>query len=271
MRHLEGALEEDIGSGDLASACFPEDHQVSWYIEAEAEGTAAGVGIAAHALDPSNDGQPGSIDVLVRDGTRVSPGTRLLEGIASATFVTSRERVALNYLMHLSGIATETRRYVDRLAGLVTRVVDTRKTVPGLRMLEKYAVRCGGGHNHRFGLYDAAMLKDNHLKAAGDIRQAIARVRDRAPHLSRIEVECETYDQVNDAVAAGADCILLDNMELSLMESIVQRYGSQVLLEASGGIDLQNVRAIAETGVHFVSTSAITLGARPLKLHLEFS
>lgn len=264
------ALEEDLGSGDLSAACLNPDQRVDWYIEAQATGVLCGCGVAAHLLQPDPE-DPGDCEteVVREDGEPVERGDTVLKGRGLATRVLSRERTALNFLMHLSGVATLTSKYVAQLEGLECQVVDTRKTVPGLRVLQKYAVRCGGGRNHRMGLYDAVMVKDNHIRAAGSVEEAVARVGHTAGHMVRIEVECEDPAQVREAVEAGADIVMLDNMDPFTMTDIAREWGSRVVLEASGGINLDTVRGAAASGVHFVSVGALTHSAPALPFHLE--
>jgi nicotinate-nucleotide pyrophosphorylase (carboxylating) len=192
------------------------------------------------------------------DGTQVGQGTVIANLAGDAAMLLQGERVALNLLQRMCGIATLTSRYVAAAAGTRARIVDTRKTTPGLRMLEKYAVRVGGGINHRTGLYDGILIKENHITAAGGITEAIRRARAYIPHTLKIEVETETVEQVQEAVAAGADIIMLDNMDCATMRSCVELIGGRALVEASGGVNLETVRAIAETGVDIISVGALT-------------
>ncbi len=255
------ALEEDLGHGDLSAASLPEGSLARWTIEAQAEGVLCGAGIARWIL---GDGA----EALIQDGAAVGPGSRVLQGRCDAGWALSRERTALNFLMILSGAATLTRRYVRAVEGLNVRIVDTRKTLPGLRRLQKYAVRCGGGHSHRMGLFDAAMIKDNHIALAGSIAEALHRARAAASHMTRIEVECESLAQAQEAHAAGADVILLDNMEPEQLAAC-HRALPDAVLEASGGVSLETVRAIAESGVDIISVGALTHSAPALALHME--
>lgn len=259
------ALAEDLGTGDLTAVCLPTD-PAEWFIEAQAEGVVCGVEIARSLL-----AEAGDCRAVVQDGDAVVPGTVVLEGIGSPALVVSRERTALNFLMHLSGIATTTRKYVRALQGTGATLLDTRKTVPGLRSLAKYAVRCGGGMNHRMGLYDAAMLKDNHIRAVGDVTAAVAKLRAAISSMTKIEVECATLEEAIAAYEAGADVLLLDNMTPEQLRAVVERLGDRVPLEASGGVTLDNLAEIGATGVHYVSTSATTMASHPLALHLEFA
>ncbi|MBX3112151.1 MAG: carboxylating nicotinate-nucleotide diphosphorylase [Fimbriimonadaceae bacterium] len=261
---VEIALAEDIGTGDISAAAVPPGTSADWYVEVQQPGVACGIGAAAAVLGP------GDVEVLQVDGDTVGPGTVLLRGHGDARHLLTRERTALNFLMHLGGVATLTSRYVEALAGTGCRLLDTRKTTPGLRHMEKYAVRCGGGTNYRVGLYDMAMLKDNHLQAAGSIAAALAAVRPGLSPGTMVEVECADLDMVAEAVASGADIVMLDNMTLADMAEAVRRHKGKTLFEASGGVTLQTVRAIGETGVDFVSVGALTHSAPALSVHLEF-
>lgn len=263
-------MAEDVGTGDITSGCLPADLMVDWSIEAQGEGVLCGVGIAEHLLGPySSDPDDARTEVLKVDGDRVRRGEVAIEGRHLARRVLMAERTALNFLMHLSGIATCTNQFVDKIRGTKAKIVDTRKTLPGLRGLEKYAVRCGGGHNHRMGLFDGAMIKDNHISAVGSIRAAVRAVRDYASHMSKIEVECETLDQVQEAVDAGADIVLLDNMDPFMMREVIRKFGGSCLFEASGGISLETVAGVANTGVDLVSVGTITHSAPALSFHME--
>jgi nicotinate-nucleotide pyrophosphorylase (carboxylating) len=266
----DDAVVEDLGSGDITAGSLPPDLLVEWYIEAQGEGVLCGLGIADYLLGPvQSDPEEAWIEPQRVDGESVQRGTVVIEGLLPARRVMAAERTALNFLMHLSGVATLTRQFVRKIEGLDSRIVDTRKTLPMLRSLQKYAVRCGGGHNHRMGLYDGAMLKDNHIAAAGSITGAVKKLRSYASHMTKIEVECETMDQVDEAVLAGADVVLLDNMDPFMMREVVKRFKGKVLLEASGGINLDTVRGVAQTGVDLISVGALTHSATALPFHLE--
>ncbi|NUL82914.1 MAG: carboxylating nicotinate-nucleotide diphosphorylase [Armatimonadetes bacterium] len=263
---IDRALAEDIGFGDITTASVvPEDAAIRAEIEVQAEGVVCGLAVAEkifHRVDSQL-----KVRSLASDGDRVSGAVMRIEG--SARSALTAERTALNILQRLSGIATLTWRYVQAVAGTKTAIADTRKTTPGMRALEKYAVAVGGGRNHRFGLFDAVLIKDNHLSLAGcSLTEAIHRARQRAPHLAKIEVECATLGQVEEAVAAKADAIMLDNMSLDEMREAV-RMAPGVLLEASGGITLETVRSIAETGVDLISVGALTHSAPILPMHME--
>ena len=265
MEHLvrkliEEALFEDIGPGDITSeAVIPEEASSTAEIIAKQDLVLAGVLIAREVfrkLDPWVQFTP-----LAHDGSRVPSGSLIAQVQGRTRMLLAGERVALNLLQHLSGIATYTARYVDALKGSRAEILDTRKTLPGLRALEKYAVRTGGGRNHRFGLYDGVLIKDNHIKAAGGIIKAMADIRKKVHPLLKIEVEVKTLDEVREAMAAGATMILLDNMPPALMKQAVGIVGERVLVEASGNVTLDSVKAIAETGVDFISSGSLTHSA----------
>jgi nicotinate-nucleotide pyrophosphorylase (carboxylating) len=261
------ALAEDVGAGDLTTqATIAEDATCTARLLLKEPGVVCGlpaVEAVFRALDPNI-----AFEAAATDGDRFQPPTDLarLSGLTRA--VLTGERTALNLLGRLSGIATLTRRFVDAIEGTGAEILDTRKTTPGLRALEKYAVRCGGGRNHRFGLHDGILVKDNHLRAAGGVRPAVELLRATGTRLP-IEVEAETLDDVREAVAVGAEQILLDNMPPALMREAVQLVSGKAMLEASGGVSLETVRQIAETGVDFVSVGALTHSARSLDVSLE--
>lgn len=266
---VKAALLEDLGrAGDITSqATIPEDAQAKASLVARQSGVIAGIDLVISAFCQSDpDFQ---IDVLEDDGTEVQPGSVVatIEGPARALL--SAERVALNFLGHLSGIATATRQFARKIEHTSCKVVCTRKTTPGLRAFEKYAVRCGGGANHRFGLDDAILIKDNHIAVAGDVVTAIERARAFAGHLVRIEVEVDTLEQMKEALTAKPDVIMLDNMGPERLQEAVALNSGQAILEASGGINLDTVQAIAESGVDLVSTGWITHSAPVLDLGLD--
>jgi nicotinate-nucleotide pyrophosphorylase (carboxylating) len=265
MEHLigkliEDALFEDIGPGDITSeAVIPEETSATAEIIAKQDLVLAGVLIAREVfrkLEPWVQFTP-----LAHDGSRVQSGSIIAQVEGRTRMLLAGERVALNLMQHLSGIATTTARFVDALKGSRAEILDTRKTLPGLRALEKYAVRMGGGRNHRFGLYDGILIKDNHIKAAGGIIKAMAGIRKKVHPLLKIEVEVKTLDEVREAMAAGATMILLDNMPPAMMKQAVGIIGERVLVEASGNVTLDTVRAIAETGVDFISSGSLTHSA----------
>jgi len=262
--HVKSALKEDIHSGDITSSSIPTGRMVDWYIEAQAHGVVCGTGIVSFLFGIETES-------LVADGTVVEPGTLIAKGRLEGNRALQIERTALNYLMMLSGVSTLTYSFVDAVRGTRAKIVDTRKTVPLMRHLQKYAVRCGGGHNHRMGLYDAVMIKDNHIRAHGSISEAVLATRKSISHLYKIEVECDHPEQVGDAVSAGADVILLDNMPPSVMAEVVRTYKGKAVFEASGGVSLATVRAIAVSGVDVISVGALTHSAPSLSFHLELN
>lgn len=269
-RAVTDALAEDLGlSGDITTlSTVPAQARARGVFAARKPGVIAGLDVAAatfQAVDPAV-----SFTRLVEDGARVEPGTVVARVEGPARAILTGERVALNFLGRMSGIATLTRRYADAVAGTRARIADTRKTTPGLRAFEKYAVRCGGGVNHRTGLFDAILIKDNHIVAAGGIAAAIAGARAHAGHLVKIEVEVDTLDQLDEVIARGADAVLLDNMTPDVLRAAVARVGGRMLTEASGGVSLDSVRAIAEAGVDLISIGALTHSASVLDLGLDF-
>ncbi len=272
-RYALAALEEDLGSGDVTTDLLvPAGTQVHATLVARAEGVACGMTLARTiflAIDPALD-----VRVHAADGQQVTPGTTLLEVSGLARPILSAERVALNFVGRLSGIASLTRRYVEAVEGTGARILDTRKTTPGLRALEKYAVRCGGGHNHRFGLSDGFMLKDNHRSALERSGTSLpAAVREARSHLGHgvvVTVEVDTIDQISEALEAGADSILLDNMTPEQLALAVRQIDGASLTEASGGITLESVRAAAESGVDLISVGALTHSAPALDVALDF-
>lgn len=261
-------LAEDLGHGDLTTALLIDPDTVGEaIIVARQSCVLCGLPVAAVVfaeLDARVAFEP-----AVAEGTRIAPGTTVARVAGPLRSILSGERLALNLLQRLSGIATATRAFVDAVEGTGVVILDTRKTTPGLRLLEKYAVRVGGGKNHRFGLFDGILIKDNHVRALGGVREAVQRARAAAPHTLTIEVEVTTLDELEEALAAGADWILLDNMDLETMREAVRRARGRANLEASGGVSLDRVRAIAETGVDAVSVGALTHSVRAVDLSLE--
>jgi nicotinate-nucleotide pyrophosphorylase (carboxylating) len=266
------ALAEDAAWRDVTtSALVPPDQQGRAVIIAKGQGVLAGLPLAEavfHALDASL-----AFEAAAADGARLSPGQVVAHVAGALSPILRGERVALNFLQRLSGVATATARLVKALEGLPTRLLDTRKTTPGLRALERYAVRVGGGHSHRFNLADGILIKDNHLaalKARGeDIAEAVRLARLGSPHTLRVEIEVTSVDQALEALAAGAEVLLLDNMDLEDMRRVAAVARGRALTEASGGITLENVRAAAETGVDFISVGAITHSPPALDMSLE--
>jgi nicotinate-nucleotide pyrophosphorylase (carboxylating) len=259
---VERWLAEDAGDGDLTSlAVIDEDATCTARVFAKEPGVICGLDVAREIFDRLG----ASLEPRAADGDPVDPGpVAQVEGPARG--VLTGERLALNVIGRLSGIATLSRRYVDAVAGTGAVILDTRKTTPGLRALEKHAVACGGARNHRLGLYDGILIKDNHLRLAPSLGEAVARAKESG---FPIEVECDTLAHVQEALAAGADSILLDNMSVDELREAVRLAGGRVRLEASGGVTLETVRAIAETGVDFISVGALTHSARALDVSLE--
>jgi len=266
-------LAEDLGIGDITSAAtIPADHESIGIIHMKDAGVVAGLPVAEAVFRMVDDRL--KFRALVSDGARVSHGDVIARVHGNTRSILSGERLALNLLQRMSGIATKTDEFVSQIRDLPVRLVDTRKTTPGHRLLEKYAVRVGGGHNHRYGLSDAVMIKDNHIKAAGGIRQAIRSARQAIPHTMKIEVETESLEQVREAVDAGADIIMLDNMPIPAMEEAVRHIKSHaphVIVEASGGVTLQTVRSIALTGVDVISVGGLTHSVRALDISLDLN
>lgn len=264
------ALTEDLGlAGDITSGATIEPGQHSRAcIVAKQSGVIAGIPLVIEAFQQRD--QNAEVTTEIADGAAVSVGEEIARISGSSRALLSAERVALNYLGHLSGIATATNALVRAVEGTQARIVCTRKTTPGLRALEKYAVRCGGGFNHRFGLFDAVMIKDNHIVASGGITKAIENARANVGHLVKIEVEVATIEQLNEALAARADTILLDNMSPDLVAECVGIAAGRATLEASGNISLATVRAYAETGADVISSGWITHSAPRLDVSLEF-
>ena len=261
-------LTEDIGYCDLtAQLMIDEDARATFHMNARESMVIAGIGIAQRIFqryDPTL-----SVTVLVKDGIRVDKGTRLLTVSGSARSIVTAERPTLNILQRMCGIATETARYRAEIEGSSACLIDTRKTTPGLRMLEKHAVVCGGGVNHRLGLDNGVMLKDNHIAVAGSITNAVKRARQKLPILTKIEVECDRLEQVREAADAGADVIMLDNMPVAQMPEAVRIVAGRAKIEASGGIRIDTIRAIAMTGVDYISTSKITQSAPAVDIGLD--
>ena len=300
---IERALAEDLGQGDVTTAALISVHQPGvGFIVIKEEGILAGTGLAKQVfqrVDPQL-----KVELLLEDGARVKPGSKAARVTGSLASILKGERVALNFLQRLSGIASETSRYVESVRGLPVRIMDTRKTTPGLRSLEKYAVRVGGGRNHRMNLGEGILIKDNHLvalrKQGLSIKEIVAKARQNAPSsllespsLSlleslpsslrgakrrsnlqarqiQVEVEVGTVQEALEAVEAGADIVMLDNMDIEDMREAVKSIQGRALVEASGGITLDNVRAVAETGVDFISIGALTHSVRALDISLEF-
>jgi nicotinate-nucleotide pyrophosphorylase (carboxylating) len=266
-RIIENALLEDIHFGDITtSTVVPEKRMARARMIAKEPLVLAGISVAErvfHILDPEVVFTP-----LFHDGAMLEKGDVIAEIQGDASSLLKGERVSLNLLQRMSGIATLTKLYCRAVAGTAARVVDTRKTTPGLRQLEKYSVRIGGGHNHRTGLYDGVLIKENHIAAAGGITVAVHRARAAVPHTLKIEVETETLSQVAEALSSGADIIMLDNMDPETMRRAVELIGGRAVVEASGGVNLDTIAEIAATGVDIISVGAITHSARAMDISM---
>lgn len=262
-------LEEDIGSGDLTTlGTVPEDHTLKLTMNAREDMVVAGIELAA-AFFKTLDANI-KMDILVKDGDHLKKGSAMMTTAGNARPILTAERAALNVLQHLSGIATLSAKYVKELEGTGTILLDTRKTTPGLRALEKYATTCGGCQNHRIGLYDAVLIKDNHIAAAGGIREAIRGAKALDAGVP-IETECDTLDQLKIALEEGIDLVLLDNMTLGQLREAVKLAKGKCRIEASGRVNLETIREIAETGVEYISTSKITQSAPAVDIGLDYS
>ncbi len=267
-RLIEHCLYEDIGSGDITTDhIVPVGSSTKGIIHTKQSGVIAGLAVAESVFRFLSTDI--SFKSKVSDGDKVKRGTILAEVEGDARAILTGERVALNFLQRMSGIATQTAFLVETVKAYPVRVVDTRKTTPGLRMLEKYAVLAGGGHNHRFGLYDAVMVKDNHIKVAGGITQAIVAIRKKVSHMVKIEVEVEDLAGVAEALQAKADVIMLDNMDIETMKQAVAMIGELALVEASGGINEKTIVEIAKTGVDVISLGSLTHSVQALDISLD--
>jgi len=265
---IDTALDEDVGSGDITtSAIIDSSLKGKAQLLAKEEILLAGIEVFSRVfsrLDPEI-----VVECTYHDGDVIPKRANIGTVTGSMRGILSGERTALNFLQHLSGIATLTRQYVEKTDPSTVRVIDTRKTTPGLRVLEKYAVRMGGGFNHRFGLFDGILIKDNHIAAAGSISEAVKKTRATVPHTLKIEVEVEDIKGLEEAIGVGADAILLDNMSVKEMKEAVSIAGGRVLLEASGGITLETIEAISKTGINLISVGAITHSARSVDISLK--
>ena len=267
---IELAFAEDIGIGDITTeATVPFTQMGVGTLLAKSEGIVAGLPVAERVFAKLDETL--TFRGLVKDGDAVIRGTPIAAVEGSAKTILIGERTALNFLQRLSGIATLTAQFVDAIADYESKIVDTRKTAAGWRAVQKYAVRVGGGQNHRFGLYDGVLIKDNHIVAAGGIGNAVDCARQTVPHTAKIEVEVETRDQVDEALKAGADILLLDNMSPSIMKSVVHEVGDLAVTEASGGITLDKVKTVAATGVDLISVGALTHSAMPMDISLTLT
>ena len=263
------ALKEDIGTGDITSTLIiPRDETAKAFLLSKEEGVIVGLQIAKSVfkkLDKNIKWRN-----LVKEGEFVSSGTKIAEVEGHYRALLTGERTALNFLQRMSGIASITLKYVEQLSGLNTKILDTRKTVPGLRILDKYSVKKGTGTNHRIGLYDMVMIKDNHIKAAGSISKAVTNVKNNLPKKIKIEVETTTMEEVKEALNSGADIIMLDNMSTTQMKEAVKIINGRAKVEASGGVGINSVRKIAETGVDYISVGALTHSVKALDIAMYF-
>jgi nicotinate-nucleotide pyrophosphorylase (carboxylating) len=261
-------LAEDLPYGDVTSdPLFSDEHTCSGTFVAKEDGCIAGLLVAERVFRVLSEDVV--MTILVEEGSRVTRGTAIAKISGLTRDILKGERLALNLMQRISGIATMTRKYADQLEGTNTRIVDTRKTTPGLRELEKYAVRMGGGYNHRFSLSDGVMLKDNHIEAAGGITNAVKKVRSTLSHMTKIEVEVENLIQFEEAMVAGAEVILLDNMDTKTMAKAVAMKKGNVILEASGNITLERLKEIAATGVDIISSGALTHSVKAMDISLD--
>lgn len=270
---LRNAVREDIGHGDITSLLvLPEGINAKACIMAKEDFVLAGVPFIAEVFSCIDGGV--DIEVFIEEGLNVLKGDIIAEISGNAASILAGERISLNILQRISGIATLTRAYAEKISGLPVRITDTRKTTPGMRLLEKYGVRTGGGYNHRFGLSDGILIKDNHVKVAGGVGKAIG-LAQKAHHLLKIEVEVQNLDELKEALDAGADVIMLDNMSLQDMKEAVRVVRSsearrnKVVLEASGSVNMDNIRSIAETGVDIISVGALTHSARAVDISMK--
>jgi nicotinate-nucleotide pyrophosphorylase (carboxylating) len=266
---IKRALEEDIGSGDITTlATVSQDRQTEGLFIAKEEGVVCGLPVLKRVYETLDASI--KIECIANEGDLVQKGDVIARISGNAQNILTGERMALNFLQRLSGIATRTRWAVREIAGTKAVITDTRKTTPGLRLLEKYAVRIGGGSNHRFNLADGILIKDNHISAAGGIRQAVALARKAAPHMLKIEVETENFAQIEEALQSGADIIMLDNMGIENMKQAVSMIGGRALVEASGNMGDKDLLAVAQTGVDIISIGALTHTVRAMDISLRF-
>lgn len=263
------ALREDMPMGDITTdSTVPEDEMCGADLIAKEDGVIAGLDVFERVF--ALLGADASVERFVEEGGHVSAGTMILRIIGNARAILKGERTALNLLQRMCGIATATRAFVKALEGTKTKILDTRKTAPGLRYLDKYAVRAGGGANHRYSLSDGILIKDNHIKAAGGIAAAVSKARKAAPHTIRVEVETESLEQVEEALLAGADIIMLDNMTPEMMKKAVDIISGRALTEASGNITVESAKIVAMTGVDMISSGSITHSVKAMDISLKF-
>ena len=266
---IEKSLKEDVGTGDITTlSTIPADKTITGRFIAKETGILCGTEVVRAVfafVDPTIE-----LNFVNRDGDKIEKGNVIATVSGLARSILTGERLALNLLQHMSGVATRTSEAVEKVKGTKARIADTRKTTPGLRVLEKYAVKCGGGSNHRFNLADGVLIKDNHIEAAGGITAAVEMARRNIPHTLKIEVEIETIEQLNEALAAGADIIMLDNMSNEDMKKAVEIVAGRAITEASGNMGEKDLRAVAETGVDIISIGALTHSVKALDISLKF-
>jgi len=266
---INAALKEDVGSGDITTNLIVPRKTISKaFLLAKEDGIIAGLPVAKGVFTKLD--KKIIWKSLVKEGDKVSAGTKIAQIRGSYRALLTGERTALNFLQRMSGIATAASKYIDQLSGLKTKILDTRKTVPGLRVLDKYSVKIGGGTNHRMGLYDMVMIKDNHIKVSGSITEAVRQIRKNLKRKIAIEVETTNINEVKEALNAHVDIIMLDNMSLPEMKETIALVNNRVKVEASGGIDLNSIRAVAETGVDFISVGALTHSVKALDIGMYF-
>lgn len=267
---IDIAIEEDISTGDLATnALIAKGQRATALITAKADGVISGLAVAERVLETIST-EEYLFEPYLQDGDRVAKGDKILKIEGTYRDLLTSERLMLNFLQRMSGIATATRQMVDLIAGTKAQLLDTRKTVPGHRLTDKLAVKHGGGTNHRMGLYDMAMIKDNHIKAAGGISKAIKQVKSTLPISVKVEVETTNLEEVKEALQGGADIIMLDNMSSEMMKEAVALIGNKAATEASGNITHERIREVAETGVDFISVGALTHSVRALDMSMNF-
>lgn len=267
-KHVKQALEEDIGFGDIATDFLAEESDIlSGSLNTRSDGVLCGCQVFETVFKVLSDDV--KIEFYFKDGDSIKVGDKIASITGSARYVLIGERTSLNYIQRMSGIATETKRYKDAIGEYPAKIVDTRKTTPNFRMFEKYSVKIGGGALHRFNLSDCAMIKDNHIRLAGSICNAVTKLRENLSHAHKIEVECDTLAQVNEALGCGVDIIMLDNMSIDEMKVACNLINKRAVVEASGNVNLQTVREIASTGVDIISSSAIVAKAPTLDLALD--
>lgn len=266
--HVKSALMEDIGFGDVTTeSIVGEDEIFEASLAARCDGIICGLNVFKTVFKILSDKV--NVELLVKDGDEIQKGDILAKIKGPGKYLLLGERVSLNYIQRMSGIATETNKYQKAIGNLPCKIVDTRKTTPGFRAFEKYSVKIGGGALHRFNLSDCAMIKDNHIKVAGSVTNAIKKVRENLSHAHKIELECDTIDQIKEALPLGVDIIMLDNMDLETMKQAVKLIDHKAIVEASGNVHLNTVRAIAECGVDIISSSAIVAKAPTLDIALD--